>query len=121
MKNQINCHSCNKPIKSKNDLITALYLVFIRPYHSSCYANKLKSLKTIFLKNYPINGISGTLGAILVPIIGLYVISIFLKTKQIIPSYQVMISAIFFFIFLIVLPIFIRLYSYYKYEKPLSR
>ena len=112
MANQVICYSCKNPIKTKEDLITAIYFIFIKPYHSSCYSSNLKTLRTIFLKNRPINGISGTVGAILAPLIGIFLFLVFADLK----GWFFPIFILIFFVFL--LP-FIRLYSYYKFENPL--
>ena len=116
------CHSCKKPIHTNDDLITSFYFFKIRPYHSSCYSKNLKSLRTIFLKNYPINSIAATFYIAFTSILGLIFLAI--AIKSIIEGDEDLLSwiimSIIILLLFIILPIFVRLYSYYKFEKKLN-
>lgn len=122
---KILCHKCNEAVTSRNDLITAMYVFTLKPYHAACYSKRLTTLRTFLLNNYPMNSFSGTLAAYLIPIAG--ILWIFALTR--IMEGFIFIPFVFlnFFIpFLLfgiiasLLPSFIRLYSYYVYEKPLA-
>ncbi|MBS3131473.1 hypothetical protein J4212_03520 [Candidatus Woesearchaeota archaeon] len=113
------CTSCNKPIDTKDELITSLYLFKIRPYHASCYSKNLKSIKTLLLNNHPINSIGTTIYAAFASVMGLVFVSIAISALiggDENPALWV-VAGILITSFLIVLPWFIRLYSYYKFEK----
>ncbi len=115
-KERVMCRACNREIKKAGDLIVSWYFVFVRPYHASCYAKNLLSLRTVFMKNYPINGISGTIGAIFAAVIGIVFFFLALFSGSIANLAFYLIFAVIVFITPVV-----RLYSYYKYEKPLKR
>ena len=74
---KVYCHKCNNPITSQGDLITSIYFFAIRPYHTSCYSQRLKTIRTFLLNNYPINSFIGTLGAYLAPLfVTLWILSL---------------------------------------------
>ncbi|HLC62454.1 MAG TPA: hypothetical protein VJI52_05560 [Candidatus Nanoarchaeia archaeon] len=120
-KPQVICHSCKKPIKSDKDLVTALYVFLVMSYHSACYSNRLKSIETVFLKNYPVNGVSGTLSAVIAPIFGLFISIVLISAAQYDTeaSYWQYILLAITVLAISSLPIVFRAYSYYTYERPL--
>ena len=119
MVNQVICHTCNKPIETRSDLTTSFYYFLIEPFHNSCYSAALKSITII--PNYPINGRIGnirtlitSIGAIFIPFV--WVMSdILQKVSLPLKVFLLLILLVAFF------NIFARIYSYYKYEKPLRR
>jgi len=116
------CNACKKPIRTKDELITSFYFLKIKPYHSSCYSKNLKSFRTILLNNYPINSIATMFHIILSSIMGLIFLS-FAITAVIEGDEDLFLwitASVFIVSFLIILPIFVRLYSYYKFEKILK-
>lgn len=62
MRKTIYCDKSVRPIKVRDDLVTASLLFEVVPYHEECYAKDLKGVKTFFLDNQPINGFSGNIG-----------------------------------------------------------
>lgn len=73
---KIYCTECSGEIISKEDLVTTTALVSVVPYHTDCYSTALKGCQTVFVGNYPINGISGTFSAVLSVIIAVAVLLI---------------------------------------------
>ncbi|KGP72864.1 hypothetical protein [Pontibacillus yanchengensis] len=71
MSKPIYCDKCNQEITVRDDLVTALMVVEVVPYHEACYAKDLKGAKTFFLDNQPLNGFSGNITFIFAIIIGL--------------------------------------------------
>lgn len=100
----------------------------MKPYHSNCYSRGLKGVKTFFLGNYPINSISGTISAVVGAIIALFVLRFLIVFSvagiiaQQITDYRLLALLGFFSLFLLaaILPLFLRLYSYFKFEKQLN-
>lgn len=125
---KILCRECNKQITSKKDLITAMHFIFLRPYHANCYARNIRGIKTMFLGNYPINGFSGTVSAVIGGLIGLFFLrffslvvigTFFAEGFTIFYSLFFTLVAIVFLTF-IFLPLFLRLYSYFHFERKFS-
>ena len=57
------CAHCGRRITSRENLVTALMLFSIVPYHGACYAKALRGCQSVVLGNEPINGIGFTVGA----------------------------------------------------------
>src|SRR5699024_5112243 len=64
MTKKIICEHCSEEIKYKADLVVANLFVNLETYHNECYAQGLKTAKTFFLNNHPINSIGGTMNAL---------------------------------------------------------
>ena len=111
---KVYCFCCQKEIKSKENLVTALYMFFVKPYHDSCYSKELKSVQTLFMQNYPINGVTSAFGAIVSPFIGIG-LALILKSSSG-KNFIVFLPLLALFL----IPTFLRLYSYYKFEKFLN-
>ncbi len=102
------CDKCEKEIKVRDDLVTSTYLFEVVPYHESCYAKDIKSVKTIFLDNQPLNGFSGNL---------VFFFSIILAVAWALISE----SPLKWISLLAIIPISYRLYSYLFYERHIER
>ncbi|MBU9713837.1 hypothetical protein [Evansella tamaricis] len=95
------CEKCSGVIKHRDDLVTAVLIYAVVPYHERCYANDIKGAKSFILNNQPLNGFSGNLVVILSIIIA-FLWLLFNDSK--------------WFSILVLLPISYRLYSYLIYE-----
>jgi hypothetical protein len=95
------CEKCAGAIKNRDDLVTAVLIYAIVPYHEKCYANDLKGAKSFFLDNQPLNGFSGNFIFILSIIIA-FLWLLFGDSK--------------WYALIALLPIGYRLYSYFVYE-----
>ncbi|CEG27173.1 hypothetical protein [Bacillus sp. B-jedd] len=95
------CEKCAGVIKNRDDLVTAVLIYAVVPYHESCYAKDLKGAKTFFLDNQPLNGFSGNLIFILSIIIA-FLWLLFADSK--------------WYSIIALLPIGYRIYSYFIYE-----
>ncbi|WP_433745535.1 hypothetical protein [Falsibacillus pallidus] len=108
MTKKVYCEKCVKEIKFRDDLVTAVLFLKVVPYHSDCYAKDLKSAKTFFLDNKPLNGFSGNLGFVLALIlaIGWSLISAGLSK---------------WWSLLVIIAIGYRLYSYIMFERHVEK
>ncbi len=116
---KIVCDHCKKFIVKRDDLIvTTKYLFFLpRRYHQECFADlaKMKTLTSGFVNRLPINSIQYTLLIILCTVFCWFIGLVFLMMGRL-PF--LILGALF-----MVVPIpalFIRIYSYLKYERPLG-
>ncbi|HLR70624.1 MAG TPA: hypothetical protein VK085_04245 [Pseudogracilibacillus sp.] len=107
MKKEIYCEECSGKIHSKEDLITAQFKLDIIPLHEECYAHGLKGVKSLYLKNKPVNGFSGNASAFMFAVLGL--------SFLIFGEGDLKYVAIFTLI-----PLSIRLFSYLKFERHLD-
>lgn len=100
------CEKCGREIKFTGELVTTTFMFKVVPYHEDCYAKDLKGLRTFFVSNNPINGISGNITAVVSIIIGIFAL-LFLDgfTK--------------FIGLLAFVAVGYRLYSYIQFEKKL--
>lgn len=103
-KKTIYCHFCSGEIKSRDDLVVTDYFFRLVPYHSKCFANRLKSMETIFIDNKPVNGTMANVW------VGIAIV--FGTITLLIPETRY--YSILFFLYL---PI--RLYSWLKFERHL--
>ncbi len=78
MESSIYCDRCHQPIDSRADLVVAPKLVIPVAFHRACYADTLVGFT--FVSRRPLNSTSATLGAVLVPLVGLFVLSMFLTS-----------------------------------------
>lgn len=104
-KKVIYCEKCRGPIKCRYDLVITSFFLSLVTYHNECYSEVLKSTRTLFVSNRPINGTSGNASAIvslLVAIIALFI-----------PSLRILA------IIGVISPL-IRLYAWYRYERYLD-
>ena len=84
----------------------------MKPYHPACFSKELQSAQAIFVRNFPINGFTGTSTAFLAPFIGLIIVLILKSSND--RSFVEFIPLLMLFF----IPAFLRIYSYYKFEKP---
>ena len=103
---EIYCSVCAGEIYTKEDLVVAKEFVGIFPFHASCYSKSVKGMRTLFLSNTPINGFASTIGAVLLFLIGLIAIFFIPETGFKLVG-----------ILLITVPLGLRLYSWFKYER----
>ena len=96
------CKSCLTEIESREELVSVFDAFEIVPFHSACYSNQLKSYKSFFVSNEPINSMGYNIKAGLFGVVGL--ILIFIKDIR------------FLGIILMISPL-IRLYSWFKIER----
>src|SRR5699024_9943844 len=61
MAKKVICEHCSGEIGSKDDLVVANLFINMETYHNDCYAQGLKTAKTFFLNNHPINSVGGTI------------------------------------------------------------
>src|SRR5690625_4656749 len=101
------CAHCSGDIGSKDDLVVANLFINMETHHNDCYAQGLKTAKTFFLNNHPINSTGGTISA-------LY--SVFLSILFLI-FFPIEASV---FAILILIPFFLRILSYVLYERHLA-
>jgi hypothetical protein len=98
------CDKCQKEIKVRDDLVTATLFLEVVPYHTDCYARDLKSARTLFLNNQPLNGFLGNFGLLLVTIMAIGWLFFAENSSK-------------WLSLLAVIPIGYRLYSYLIYER----
>src|SRR5699024_12265662 len=55
------CEHCSGEIGSKDELVVANLFINMETYHNDCYAQGLKTAKTIILNNHPINTVERTI------------------------------------------------------------
>jgi len=117
------CLECNKPITSRKELVTMAHFgILVRPYHISCFSKPVQSKSYMFMTPSPVNGLSGTLITIFLPLLGiwiLYVFSLFKSWFSNIISYWITIVII--CLILILNPVYLRLYSYFVFERQLNK
>lgn len=101
------CEHCAREIEHKGDLVTALFIFFIAPYHAYCYKEKFRGIKTFFLGTKPINSLAGNLFTIAFCLVGLALFVFATSTLKWIGL-------------LAFVPLGIRLLSYVWYERHLS-
>jgi len=113
---KITCDQCGKPISKKDDLLVTSKYIFLmlRKYHRNCFADlvKMKTITSGFVMHRPINSIQHTVlvvfGAIFIWLIALFILMLG-------DSLIFWLTAI--IVMIIPLPsLFVRLYSYLKYE-----
>jgi len=95
------CEKCAGVIKNRDDLVTAVSIYAVVPYHERCYASDLKGATTFFLDNQPINGFSGNVIFIFSIIIA-FIWLLFADSK--------------WYSIIALIPICYRLYSYFIFE-----
>ncbi len=108
MQRRILCYHCKRTIHDADDLVTALLVFSVVPFHGSCYSKVLRGWETLVVANKPINGWSGNLMA---------GVSAVLALVSLLGNVQG--GTLLFFLLLI--PLGIRLYSWFSYEKPLQQ
>ncbi len=118
---QIICRECGKPIKKRKDLCVAHYAPLgfsIGPYHSICYANQLLTSQVVYRGFNLINSKSSNYELIFH--FGVIVFLLFLLVTSILYDTDSNIPGIILGILVFSISPMIRLYSYIKYEKPLT-
>lgn len=128
----IKCDKCGQEITKKEDLVVTSYngLPIFRKYHNTCYAGLEK--ETFFraaLFNQPINSKVYTIRAVFALIFGMIFLffflpmflSIFLFSFNEFPLiFKVPFLLIIIPFLLAFMPVFNKIYCYYKFEKSLS-
>lgn len=59
------CRYCNKEIKDRDQLVTASNFFRMKPFHSVCFKELEKEVKTLWGFWRPLNGVSGNTRAII--------------------------------------------------------
>lgn len=108
MSKQVYCDKCKREIRVRDDLVTPTIFFEVIPYHEECFAKDLKSIKTLFLDNHPINGFVGNMAAILACVL--------IPMCFFIDDVKLKVIAAFLIIGLIY-----RVYSYYVFERHLEK
>ena len=124
--NNIKCHKCKKNIEKYTNLRTVVeWGALVRPYHSKCLDNKLTT-RFFFSLSYGLTGFIQTILIILTSAAILYIAILSFKSmcNTGCPVYEagfwvVAIPLTILFLYCL-LPLFLRMYSYYKYEKPMK-
>lgn len=106
MTKKIICEHCSGEIEYKSDLVVANLFINMETYHNDCYSQGLKTAKTFFLSNHPLNSIGGTLSAIYSILLSIICFVVFTN--------EAMLIAI-----LVLIPFFLRILSYILYERHL--
>lgn len=109
------CDRCILPITEHHDLMVTAFLGLIpKKYHRICYAEREKEVGyQMFYLGYPINFGIGNLAAVLSPLITIGLIwRIWSASHSLILSVFLGIVGIW--------PLVLRLFVYWRYERPLS-
>jgi len=117
----VTCSKCSKEIKTKEDLVVAPYFLIPKPYHRECYADILtKGLyPPLFKSAINVSWLRVIAG------IGLFLI-LFLAWIFIVNSIDllgnplILVFTILIFLFVFVLSLVERLYSYFIFESKLK-
>lgn len=104
MTKNIYCEKCGQPIDYNEDLVTAMVIFEVLPFHSHCYATDLKGANTLVVSNQPLNGFASNFKVISTSIIAV-LWAIFAD------------QSIKWLSFAVIPFIIYRLYSYLKYER----
>lgn len=68
---KVTCESCKEPIEVREDLVAALIVFILKPFHESCYSRRMKTYSALFIRGIPINSILWTLNAFIGAPIGI--------------------------------------------------
>lgn len=107
MKKTIYCEECSGVIHNKEDLVVAQFRMDVIPFHEDCYARELKGPKAIYIRNKPINGVSGNFSTFMFFLLGLGILIFGVGDIK-------------YFSIVTINPIGIRLYSYIMFERHLD-
>lgn len=102
---KIYCEKCCGEIINKDELVVTKYCLSIVPYHEACFAKELKGISTMVIGNSPINGTMSNIAIVLMVIIGISVLFI--------PEIR-------YISLMALLILYIRFYSWFKYERHLQ-
>ncbi|PXW91725.1 hypothetical protein DES38_104158 [Streptohalobacillus salinus] len=108
MSKPVICDHCHTIIKSKDELVTSVSLFEVLAYHEHCYIKELKGVQAFYVSRTPINGFSYNLS------VGISII--FAIGWGLFADGQTKWLA-----FLVIFPIYFRLYSYFVYERHLAK
>ncbi len=111
MKRFITCQHCGGRIRKRHDLVTALMIFSVVPYHRKCFSQALMGCQTLVLVNQPINSLMGTVGAV---VAALMAFMILLGVAPISGGLRFGATIAIF-----VMPV-ARIYSYLTYERELD-
>lgn len=101
------CERCRKEIKYRDDLVTTTFLFQLVPYHDECYSKDIKGMRTFFVGNQPLNGLSGNIQTLIALILGIAAFFLLDENGRL--------TSLLAFVVL-----GYRLYSYFKFEKKLA-
>ncbi|WDV45669.1 hypothetical protein PV797_19570 [Clostridiaceae bacterium M8S5] len=110
MKQNLRCEICDEIIEYNYDLVVALSFFGLKCYHNECYIREIKKLSSSIL-----SGPYNTKGSTLYAVIWTTMFAIFYFKYHNVNS---LLSI--FLIICAIIPISLRSYSYYKYEKKLK-
>ena len=106
MAKKIICEHCSAEIEYKEDLVVANLFINLETYHNECYAQGLKTAKTFFLNNHPLNSTGGTASAV-------YSVLLSIVALVFLPSEMKLLTII------ALIPFLLRIISYVLYERHL--
>ncbi|SIS47107.1 LIM domain-containing protein [Salimicrobium flavidum] len=66
------CHYCNKPIRDRDELVTASKWLSIRPYHYRCYNLAAQEVETIGNNEKPLNNIPNTVVSVIMLVVAIF-------------------------------------------------
>lgn len=118
----LTCKKCKKEIESKGDLsVGALHFLIPKPYHKKCFKETVASYP---IRRYFWTRVSPSWTEQIIGILIGLVIFIgwvfFMNGRGLIENPLVVAISIFIFLFLVILPVIEKAYSFSKYEKKLG-
>ncbi len=112
------CTGCGKPIETKEELFTLVWRSLPKPYHKSCVAETAMKIKakggevtSIASKEFKMRSIFIALGTLAITAIVFFAVKFWDFTITL-PGYVVLVL----FWLVLIYVIFLRLYSYFKFE-----
>jgi phosphatidylglycerophosphate synthase len=118
---EIICSKCKKQITSREELVTTMKFFKIVPYHNRCFSEDLRTRKSFFVSNRPINvSFARTLFAILL-ITGLIIVYILMLDKKgVLDMIEIKIIVLGIICYVLIWSTIKRILSYYLYESKLK-
>lgn len=98
----IYCEKCCGEITNKSDLVVTKYCLSIVSYHEACFVKELKGVSTMVVGTSPINGTMSNIGTGIMVVIG--IITLFIPEIRYISLLSLLV-------------LYIRLYSWFRYER----
>lgn len=118
----VSCDRCGKEIRRQNDLVTTTFIVpfIVKKYHNACYAQREKSVAGFFLVGAkPLNSTISTIKTI-VGVVAAFLVAVVFLISEAMGIFNVVKLVVAFVIIVFALDlIYVRLKSYYTYEKAL--
>ena len=108
MRQPVICDHCQTVIKDKDELVTSASLFTVRAYHEDCYFKEVKAVQAFYVSRTPVNRFS-------------YNLSVLMSLLFSIVWLVVADGQLSWLAFLVVFPIYFRLYSYLAFERYLVK